>query len=121
MKSYSEYVAQVRGQINEITLSQLPEWLDDGVVLIDVREPAEWHAGHIPGAVHVPRGVLEGKIESLSVFEGLDPAALRKKPIVLYCHSGARSALAAASLHAMGFQRVVSLAEGYKGWAEALP
>lgn len=119
MKSYCDYVNQVRAQIDEISLAQLPAWQSQGAVLIDVREPAEWQAGNIPGALHIPRGVLEGKIESLSVFEGVDASQQRARPIVLYCHSGARSALAAQSLKQMGFTQVMSLAEGYKGWAES--
>ncbi len=86
---------------------------NSGVVLIDVREPSEFATGHLPGAINIPRGVLEFQIES---HPGL--AAL-PRPIVLYCRSGGRSALAALSLSMLGFDEVRSLSGGIMGWTEA--
>ena len=80
-------------------------------LLIDTREPAEWAAGHIPGATLLPRGILEGKIEDLA--PDVD------QPIVVYCASGGRSALAAESLQRMGYRKVLSLAGGFNAWQEA--
>ena len=80
-------------------------------LLVDVREPGEGAAGHLPGATLLPRGVLEGKIEALAP----DP----DQPIVLYCGSGGRSALAAESLKRMGYGRVLSLAGGFAAWRDA--
>lgn len=82
-------------------------------VLIDVREPGEFAAGHLHGAVNIPRGVLEFQV-------GSHPAlADACRPIVVYCHSGGRAALAALSLSILGFDEVRSLAGGIMGWNEA--
>ena len=80
-------------------------------VLVDVREDGEWEKGHIPGAIHLGRGVLERDIEKAV------PA--RDTPIVLQCGGGFRSALAADNLQKMGYTQVVSLDGGFRGWTEA--
>ena len=81
-----------------------------GALFIDVREPNEWNLGHIPGAIHLPRGILETHIEAL---------AERDQQIVLYCASGNRTALAADTMQQMGYTNVASLAAGFRGWIEA--
>lgn len=86
---------------------------NSGVVLIDVREPAEFSTGHLPDAINIPRGVLEFQVESHPALAG--PA----RPIVLYCRSGGRAALAALSLSMLGFDEVRSLSGGIMGWTEA--
>lgn len=86
---------------------------DAGAVLIDVREPVEFATGHLPGAINIPRGVLEFQIESHPALVG------PPRPIVLYCHSGGRAALAALSLSTLGFDEVRSLTGGIMGWAKA--
>lgn len=84
-----------------------------GAVLIDVREPAEFATGHLPGAINIPRGVLEFQLESHPALAG------PPRPVVLYCHSGGRAALAALSLSMLGFDEVRSLTGGIMGWTEA--
>ena len=79
--------------------------------LVDVREESEWARGRIPGACHIGRGVLERDAGHLLP----DPEEL----IVLYCGGGYRSALAADNLVRMGYQRVVSMDGGIRGWIEA--
>ena len=100
-------------RIAEIQAETLVAHLADGppVVLVDVREDREWASGHIPGAIHVGRGVLERDAESLWP----DPAT----PIVLYCGGGYRSALAADALQRLGFTEVRSLAGGVRAWQGA--
>ena len=83
----------------------------DGFVLVDVREPAEYDAGHLPGARPMPRGVLERDIEG--AVPDLDT------PVVLYCGGGYRSALAAASLGEMGYTAVESMDGGWRAWTAA--
>ena len=83
----------------------------DDLVLVDVREPYEWDAGHLPGAVAMPRGVLERDVEA--AFPDLDA------PLVLYCGGGYRSALAARSLGEMGYTNVRSMDGGWRAWTEA--
>lgn len=110
MTRYQALLQDVKTRIREISVEQLHSGAAPGL-LIDTREPAEWAAGHIPGATLVPRGILEGKIEELA--PDVD------QPIVLYCASGGRSALAAESLQRMGYRNVLSLAGGFKAWQEA--
>jgi molybdopterin/thiamine biosynthesis adenylyltransferase/rhodanese-related sulfurtransferase len=80
----------------------------NGALFVDVRERDEWEEGHIPGAVFVPRGNLESRIEGIAVD--------RSAPLVLYCASGARSAFAAKSLGELGYEKVYSLAGGFTDW-----
>jgi len=79
--------------------------------LIDVREESEWAKGHLPGAVHLCKGIIERDIENAV------PA--RSTPLVLYCGGGYRSALAADNLQKMGYTNVISMDGGWRGWSEA--
>ena len=100
-------------RITEVTREELAERQRRGECwqLIDVREDHEWQAGHLPGAQHLGKGILERDVEKRFP----DPAT----PLVLYCGGGYRSALAADVLQKMGYTRVLSLAGGYRGWCEA--
>lgn len=111
MTRYQALLQDVKTRIRETDVEALRRSGAALGLLIDTREPAEWGNGHIPGAALVPRGVLEGKIEELA--PDLD------QPIVLYCGSGGRSALAAESLQRMGYRKVLSLAGGFAAWQEA--
>lgn len=79
--------------------------------LLDVREDNEWEKGHLPGAVHLGKGVIERDVEKMFP----DPDA----EIVLYCGGGFRSALAADALQKMGYRNVISMDGGFRGWVEA--
>ncbi len=109
--SYHQLVAALRVTVPEVSVDELGRRLDDLPVLIDVRETDEVLSGFISGAIHVPRGVLEGAIA------GIVPDL--QAEIVLYCSQGNRSVLAAASLQAMGFSNVWSLAGGTFAWRMA--
>lgn len=106
-------VNEARKQIRECTVAEVKARLDRGdrFHLVDVREESEYAAGRIPGARHIGRGVLERDVESLIPDAQAD--------IVLYCGGGYRSALAALNLQKMGYQRVVSMDGGMRGWREA--
>jgi molybdopterin/thiamine biosynthesis adenylyltransferase/rhodanese-related sulfurtransferase len=109
MASYRELLAQVKREIDEIDPASASGFLSDGdAVAVDVREQDEWDEGHLPGAVHVPRGFLEQRIEQA--------APDRRKPVILYCAGGARSALAAKTLEELGYERVFSLTGGFTDW-----
>ena len=97
-------------RVREISISDYRgrEESDDGLILIDVREDHEWDKGHIPGAMHMGRGILERDIERTF--------ADKNTPLVLYCGGGYRSALAADNLQQMGYTNVLSLAGGIRGW-----
>lgn len=94
--------------------------LGDGV-LIDVRAPAEFTSGHIDDAINIPRGVQELQVAADPAVANVSDQALSRKqwPIVLYCRTGGRAALAAQSLQRMGFRDVCSIAGGITGWTEA--
>ncbi|MCH8538931.1 MAG: sulfurtransferase [Alkalimonas sp.] len=103
-------VNAAKAEIREIEIDGLNE-LSTPYVLLDTREDHEWQAGHLPGAMHLSKGVIERDIEQ-TVQD-------KQQPIILYCGGGFRSALAAQALQQMGYQQVFSLAGGYKAWCEA--
>ena len=116
----ADLVAEARAAIREVAPSDYSADRRD-VVLIDVREPAEFTTGHIDGAINIPRGVLEFQVDAdPAVANVSDPAlSYKDRPVVLCCRTGGRSALAAQSLQRMGFSDVRSIAGGINAWAEA--
>jgi uncharacterized NAD(P)/FAD-binding protein YdhS/rhodanese-related sulfurtransferase len=106
-------VADTKTRVEEVTVAGLTsEFVAGGKpLLIDVREPDEFAKGALPGAVHIPRGVLEGRIEE--AVPALDA------DVVLYCAGGNRSALAADNLQKMGYTKIRSLAGGFAAWTKA--
>ncbi len=107
-----QMVAAAKQHIEEIDIANLQNRLDCSL-LLDVREPAEFAAGHLPGAINIPRGVLEFKIDSHPDFQGK-----QAEDIVVYCQTGGRSALATLALQQLGYAQAVSLAGGVNGWTE---
>jgi len=112
-----EIMRQARRQVTEWTPSQVNEALagqheagleHQEIVLVDVREKIEWNEGHIPGAIHVPRGYLELQIE--------EAVPDKSKTVVLYCAGGVRSLMAGVTLQQMGYQDPVSMSGGFGQW-----
>lgn len=116
----ADLVADARRQIREITPSEFASDTQ-GSVLIDVREPAEFETGHIASAVNIPRGVLEFQVEAHPAVANVSDPALshKEQPLVVYCRTGGRSALATLNLQRMGFTNVRSLAGGITEWTNA--
>lgn len=115
-KHAPEFLALVddaKTRIQECTVSDVREWLaaGDAFHLIDVREDREWQAGHLPGATHLGKGIIERDVEA----EIPD----RSAKLVLYCGGGYRSALAADNLQRMGYKQVISMDGGIRGWKDA--
>ncbi len=110
MPSYRELLEQIRAEIEEVDAARARELLTsaDPPLLVDVREQDEWSEGHLPGAIHVPRGNLESRIERA--------APDREQPVILYCQAGHRSVFAAKTLEELGYENVVSLAGGFTDW-----
>src|SRR5438874_1245546 len=110
MPEFHALVNEAKKEIQEIGPEDLKKMQQSGdnFILIDVREQPEVAKGTIPGAVAVSRGMLEYNIDQVTTD--------KNKKLVLYCGGGSRSALAAASLKKMGFNNVISLAGGYRGW-----
>jgi adenylyltransferase/sulfurtransferase len=110
-KSFQDIMAEARKEIPEVSAPQVNELLKNNgksPVLLDVRESDEWRQGHLEGALSLPRGFLEIKVET----------ALPNKetPIIAYCAGGVRSLLAAKAMKEMGYQNVSSMAGGYAAW-----
>ena len=111
-KSFQDIMAETRKAIREISLESLRDRLEAGesFTLLDVREGEEFRAGHIPGAVNVPRAHLESKAEAT--------IADRDAPVIVYCAGGVRSALAAKTLAEMGYTNVESANPGFVQWKD---
>lgn len=113
-KSAHEFVLAAKQNIREIPLDQAQTALADGTsLLLDVREPAEYEQGHLTAALNLPRGMLEFMLSGNPALQ--DTA----RPVIVYCKTGGRAALAAQTLQAMGFAGVSSIAGGFDAWAAA--
>src|SRR6201996_5084804 len=109
--SGAEVLRKIKSRIDEVDPAAVREQVGNGAVIVDVREPEEWGAGHIPGAIHVPKSYLESRIE------GAVPD--REKHVVLYCASGNRSAWAARTLiEDLGYENVESMTGGFTLWKD---
>ena len=113
MKTAHDLVAAAKARIQEVAVVDAEQALLDADVLIDVREQDEYAAGHLPGAIHASRGMLEFKLS------GNPALSARDLKIVLYCKTSGRAALAACALHDMGYLNVQSIAGGFDAWAAA--
>ncbi len=113
MKTAHDLVTAAKAEINEVSLVDAPAAIQNSDVLLDVREADEYKNGHIPGSIHISRGLLEFKLSN-------DPdLSARSLKIVLYCKNSGRAALASKVLHEMGYLHVQSIAGGFDAWAEA--
>lgn len=113
MKTAHDLVAAAKTRVQEVPLAQVDDAIREADVLLDVREQDEFAAGHLPGAVHASRGMLEFKLSSNPELSS------RELKIVLYCKTSGRAALAACALHDMGYLNVKSIAGGFDAWAAA--
>ena len=106
-------VKDAKKRVKETNVGDVKRRMDGGenFVLVDVREESEWAGGHLPGAVHLGKGIIERDIEAKVPDSG--------KKIILYCGGGFRSALVADNLQKMGYSNVESMDGGWKGWLEA--
>lgn len=105
-----DLLTQAREQIIVVDALRAETLVQQGAIVLDVREPAEFQAGHLHNAQNVPRGVLEFKVGDHPALNDQDAA------ILIYCKNGGRSTLAAATLKQMGFSNVEMLAGGFDGW-----
>jgi rhodanese-related sulfurtransferase len=109
---FLKIVDDARSRIKETTVDEVKEKLDDGekLTLIDVREESEFAKDHLPGALHLGKGVIERDVEAR--------VPDLNTPLILYCGGGYRSALAADNLQKMGYTNVISMDGGVRGWRE---
>lgn len=110
---FLQIVNESRARVRELTVDDVKQKLarNEQFKLIDVREESEWAGGHLPGASHLGKGIIERDIEATIPDTGTE--------IVLYCGGGYRSALAADNLQKMGYTNVYSMDGGFRGWKEA--
>jgi len=110
---FLKIVAEAKKHVQEWDFREVKKRMDAGekFLLVDVREDNEWERGHIPGAVHMGRGIIERDIE--------EAVPDHSTPIVLYCGGGFRSALSAENLQKMGYTNVISMDGGWRHWTEA--
>jgi sulfur dioxygenase len=109
-----DMVAAAKQHIVEIDVAKSKQLLSEGnIVLIDTREESEYAAGHIEGALLIPRGMLEFKISNMPEL------ADKSKAMLIYCRSGGRSALAAHTLQQLGYTNVLSMAGGFEAWKKS--
>jgi rhodanese-related sulfurtransferase len=112
-EAFVKLVQDAKKRVKEEDFRETKKRLDAGekIVLIDTREESEWSRGHIPGAVHLSKGIIERDIEKT--------VPDKDATVVLYCGGGFRSALAADNLQKMGYRNVISMDGGWRGWTEA--
>ncbi|MGO9588876.1 MAG: rhodanese-like domain-containing protein [Candidatus Acidiferrales bacterium] len=112
-EAFLKLVQDTKKRVKEEDFRATKKRLDAGekIVLVDTREDSEWARGHIPGAVHLSKGIIERDIEKT--------VPDKDATVVLYCGGGFRSALAADNLQKMGYRNVISMDGGWRGWTEA--
>jgi rhodanese-related sulfurtransferase len=108
---FLELAERARASIREVDVAEARRRAAAGAILVDVREDREWDAGHVRGAMHIGKGVIERDIEQKIPDADAE--------IILYCGGGFRSALAADSLGKMGYRNVASMAGGWRAWKAA--
>jgi rhodanese-related sulfurtransferase len=110
---FLKLVDDAKSRVKEADFRDIKRRLDsrEKLTLVDVREDNEWARGHLPGAVHLGKGIIERDIEE--AFPDRDA------PLVLYCGGGFRSALVADNLQKMGYTNVISMDGGWRGWTTA--
>jgi rhodanese-related sulfurtransferase len=111
--AFLKLVNEAKKRVKEEDFRETKKRMDanEKFILVDTREESEWARGHIPGAIHMGKGVIERDIENT--------VPDKNATIVLYCGGGYRSALAAENLQKMGYQNVISMDGGWRGWTEA--
>jgi rhodanese-related sulfurtransferase len=112
-EGFLKLVKDAKSRVKEVDYNEIKKRIDSGekLILVDTREDLEWAKGHVPGAIHLGKGVIERDIEKT--------VPDHNAPVVLYCGGGFRSALAADNLQKMGYTNVISMDGGWRGWTES--
>ena len=110
MANFRDLLTEAKSQIREVTTAEADQLLDDGAVLLDVREADEFEQGAVPGSVFLPRGHLESQVEGRLTD--------KDRPVVVMCAGGVRSAFAARTLQELGYTDVTSMIGGFNRWKD---
>jgi rhodanese-related sulfurtransferase len=120
MKTFAQIAAEIAPLITEMMPWDVEEYLEahPETLIVDIRENHEYDTMHIPNSLNVPRGILENACEW--DFEETEPELVeaRNRPVLLACRSGNRTTLAAHTLQQMGYENVISLQTGLRGWSD---
>ncbi|MDQ6768445.1 MAG: rhodanese-like domain-containing protein [Gemmatimonadota bacterium] len=109
---FLKLVDDAKSRVREVSVEETRRKLEAGTAkVIDVREESEWTAGHVRGAQHLGKGIIERDVEARAPDKNAE--------IILYCGGGFRSALSADNLQKMGYRNVASMAGGWRAWQEA--
>ncbi len=113
MKSREDLLSSARDEIKELSVDEVNDYLEEGntPVLLDIRGLDEWERGHLKGAIHIPRGVLEAEVEKR--------IPNKEDEVIVYCAGGVRSLLGGVSLKELGYERVISMDGGFGDWEDA--
>ncbi len=111
--AFLNLVNDAKSRVKETNVPEVKKRLEAGekLFLVDTREDSEWARGHLPGAIHLSKGIIERDIEAAVPDKGAE--------IILYCGGGFRSALAADNLQKMGYTKVISMDGGWRVWNES--
>ena len=109
---FLQLASDAKSRVRQTNVDEVKRRLDRGerLLLVDVREESEWNAGHVPGAMHLSKGVIERDVETKIPDTDAE--------IILYCGGGFRSALVADNLQKMGYTNVISMDGGWRGWTQ---
>ena len=112
-KQFKDFVTDAKAEVNETDLAKTQAAMEggEGLIIVDVREDDEFAAGHVPGSIHLGRGVIER--DALKILPDLEAH------YVLYCGGGSRSVLAAKTLQEMGYTNVESMVGGFRAWKDS--
>lgn len=113
IKTAHDLVSEAKALIDEVAIEDADRAIQEADMLIDVREADEYAAGHISGAIHMSRGMLEFKLSNDSALNS------RELKVVIYCKTSGRAALAAASMKKMGYLNIKSISGGFDAWVSA--
>jgi len=116
-----DFVKAAKACITECSNDELKAKMDNGedILLLDVRESSEHEQGHLPGAMLIPRGIIEAAADPSYPKHVPELVNARDRQVILYCATGGRSAMATAVLQMMGFKNVISLSGGFAEWSKA--
>lgn len=117
-KTLMDFVKEAKSQIDEVDVNQVVDLLDEGYQVLDVREPAEYHAGTIDGAFNIPRGLLEAASDHQYAGKNTHMQD-RDKKWLTFCATSGRAAMAALVMKQMGFKNIKNINGGLAAWKSA--
>ncbi len=117
-KRFGCFIKEARANIKELDAESAHDALAEGdILVVDVREPDEFAQGHLPGAINIPRGIIEAAADASTHYRHPQLSVAHQRKVLMCCTSGSRSALTVYALQQMGFEQIYSLAGGLECWS----